>query len=65
MVASLSKVNGRMKIKGDETVAVGDIIKVVGFGKFSGSLLVTGVQHDLSESGGRQHCNSAQVKSDL
>lgn len=51
MVASLSKVNGRMKIKGDETVAVGDIIKVVGFGKFSGSLLVTGVQHDLSESG--------------
>jgi len=48
LLSQMSKVSGRAKCEGLATVAVGDIVKLSGFGdRFGGNVLITGVRHEF------------------
>ncbi|MDB4533902.1 type VI secretion system tip protein VgrG [Vicingaceae bacterium] len=50
--SSLSKIKGRLKIVGDNSLKLGDVIEIKGIGdKFSGKVLITALRNDYSESG--------------
>jgi len=52
VIASLSKVKGRIKISGDSSIKTGDVIEIKGVGdKFSGNVLVSAVRHEINNSG--------------
>ena len=50
--ASLSKVRGRLRVIGDNSLATGQIIEIEGVGeKFSGKVYISGVKHSYDEEG--------------
>lgn len=50
--AGFAKTRGRFKIDGNATVDLGDSITLAGLGdKFSGDVFVTGIRHELDDSG--------------
>jgi Rhs element Vgr protein len=50
--SSLSKIKGRLKIKGDNSLKLGDVIEIKGIGeKFSGKVLITALKNNFNESG--------------
>ncbi len=55
-IASLSKIKGRIKILGDSTIKVGDVISIKGVGsKFSGNVLVSAIRQEVNSSGWATH----------
>ena len=56
VIASLSKIKGRIKVSGDSTIKVGDVISIKGVGsKFSGNVLVSAIRHEVNQSGWATH----------
>ena len=56
IIASLSKIKGRIKISGDSTIKLGDVISIKGVGsKFSGNVLVSAIRHEVNQSGWATH----------
>lgn len=50
--SSLNKIIGRLKIKGDNSLKLGQVVEVEGVGsKFSGKVLITGISQNYGESG--------------
>ena len=50
--SSLNKVIGRLKIKGDNSLKLGDVIEIKGVGKkFSGNVLISGINQEYGDSG--------------
>lgn len=55
-IASFSKIKGRIKVSGDSSIKIGDVISIKGVGnKFSGNVLVSAIRHELNNSGWVTH----------
>ncbi len=55
-IASLSKIKGRIKVSGDSSINIGDVISIKGVGnKFSGNVLVSAIRHELNNFGWVTH----------
>lgn len=47
-----SKVKGTFKVKGDNSISLGDVVELKGLGtKFSGNVVATGIQHQYTAGG--------------
>mgnify|MGYP006075855153 CR=1 FL=1 len=55
-IASLNKVKGRIKITGNSSIKLGDIVEIKGVGdKFSGTVLVSAIKHEMNSGGWVTH----------
>lgn len=55
-IASLTKVKGRIKVTGNSSIKLGDLIEIKGVGnKFSGIVLVSAIKHEMNSGGWVTH----------